>query len=439
MASQEISESVIHAITPADCQDLYYSGEKNTDMQCFPTLVDNRFYVSLQSLNQGSTSTVVFNPDQGLSDIVLTMTLPPANPTANGPGSYTGFAMPQNWGAMMIATSALRIGGSALYYFNGDQSFVDVLTDCEDSDKKLSVSQLSGGPILTPADYASQSNRTASVYLKMPFNSISALQKTLPCPTDLLTQPVQLLITFNRFSDVAFWYGSNNPNDANNALANLPNAFQSAQVNFKKTTLQNSEHLLARRENMLVSALTYPLRYFSQTSFRTTITQANGQPTQINVSGFRSGSIKYLDVWCRALSGPNGNPVSGTQYNFAPIITARLLINGLVMYDSQLNTAMWSLCDRKTPARFSTVQLAPNGANTGAIATPSSSSWLVIPFAQLCEDVAYKNVVALGYSIQNSIINLQLTLDQDGSYEVNVAPHYSATLMFSKNTAEYVF
>jgi hypothetical protein len=50
-----------------------------------------------------------------------------------------------------------------------------------------------------------------------------------------------------------------------------------------------------------------------------------------------------------------------------------------------------------------------------------------------------KNVVALGYAIQNSIINLSLTMEEDGQYEVFVAAHYTASLMFSKNTAEYVF
>ena len=434
MASQEISESVIHAITPADCQDLYYSGEKNTDLQCFPTLTDNRFYVSLQSTNQGSTSTIVFNPDQGVSHVILTATLP-APTGVSGPGSYAGYAMPQNWLASMVATTALRIGGSALYYFDGLQTFVDTLTDCEDSDKKLSVSQLSGGAILSPADYASASNRTASVYIKLPFNSISALQATLPCPTDLLTQPIQILITFNRFSDVAFYYGSGDPNAA---IVNLPTAFESAQVNFKKTTLQNSEHLLARRENMLVNALTYPLRYFSQTAFRANINQQAGASQQINVSGFRSGSIKYLDVFCRKLN-VSGSVVPGTNYNLAPIKSARLLINGLVMYDSQLNSAMWSLCERKTPCRFSTVKLTANAGNTAADAEAYSSPWLVIPFAQVCEPEAYKNVVALGYAIQNSIINLSLTMEEDGQYEVFVAAHYTASLMFSKNTAEYVF
>ena len=431
MSSAEIAESVTHAITPAKCQDEYYSGEGNTEMQCFPTLVDNRFYATLPSPFQNATNTVVFNPDQGLSDIVLTLALP----APSGAVSYGGWAFPNNWGQAMISQVALRIGGSALYYFTGDQMFIDTLTDCESSDKKQAVADLAGGALLSVADFQDQSKRTASIYLKMPFNSISALQKSLALPTDLLTQPIQFLITFNSFANIAFWYGAGNPN-----LANLPTQFEVAQVNFRKTTMQSSEHLLSRREDMLTHALTYPLRYFSQTTFRTNLNNVNAYgKNQINLTGFRSGSIKYIDVWVNRYS--NGVPVAGQTLNFVPIVSARLLINGLVMYDAQLNTGLWNLCERKNTTQFSTVGLAANGANTAAVAAPVTSSWLTIPFAQLCEPNAFNNVVNLGYPIQNSVVNLEIVLAEDGAdqYQLSAAYHYTSSLIFTKNSCEYVF
>lgn len=184
MASASISESVMHSITPAKCDDEYYPGEGNTELQCFPTLVDNRFYASLPSLSQGSTNTIIFNPDEGLSDIVLTLQLPAPNNPPSVQGTYIGWAMPQNWGQAMVQQVGLRIGGSALYYFTGDQIFIDNLTDCESSDKKQAVADYSGGLVQNDG-YNSLANRTASIYLKMPFNTISALQKQLPLPTDL--------------------------------------------------------------------------------------------------------------------------------------------------------------------------------------------------------------------------------------------------------------
>jgi hypothetical protein len=245
------------------------------------------------------------------------------------------------------------------------------------------------------------------------------------------------LITFNRFADVAFWYGAGLPQPQN-----LPSSFESGQVNFRKTTMQSSEHLLARRENMLVNALNYPLRYFTQTVFRTNVTQAgaggNNNYNTINLTGFRSGSLKYLDIYARRLDA-GGQIASGTNGLLQPIKSVRLLINGLVMYDSQNNSTMWNLCERKTPSRIQTTQLGLVAGNLRATATPFNSEWVVIPFSQLAEDVAFKNVVNLGYNIQNSVVNLQIIMQNAGTYEVSASYHYTASLMFTKNTCEYIF
>lgn len=435
MASAEISESVQHAITPAECKDFYYSGEGNTELQCFPTLVDNRYYFSLPSLSQSSTNTIIFNPDQGLSDIVLTASLPPSTGDS-GAGSWSGYAMPRGWLAAMVQQVALRIGGSSLYYFTGDQIMVDTLTDCEESGKKQGVMNFAGGELLSQADFSSSNavGRSASIYLKMPFNSISALQKTLALPTDLLTQPVQILVQMRSFQDVAFWYGSGTP-----VTSNLPTAFSILQCNFRKTTMQSSEHLLARREDMLHKALTYPLRYFAQTAFKTTVPATAGVPATINLTGFRSGSVKYIDVWARPLSSTQ-QPVPGTNWNWVPFTAVTMLINGLVMYDSRdTNNGLWSLCDRKTPAQVDVTSLTASGDNTYAVPTPSVMPWTPIQLGQISESGCFENEVALGYPIQNSVVNLSVTLPTTGFYEISAAYHYAASLVFTKNTAEYVF
>jgi hypothetical protein len=62
MALAQTSESVLHAITPGHCEDTYYPGSTNTAVQCYNALTDNRFTISLPSVNQGSTSQLIFNP-----------------------------------------------------------------------------------------------------------------------------------------------------------------------------------------------------------------------------------------------------------------------------------------------------------------------------------------------------------------------------------------
>ena len=428
----EISESIQHAISPGECKDLYYPGKENSELQCFPTVVNNRFYASLPALTGGATNTLIFNPDQGLSDMVLTVSLPLAG--SGGP-SYAGWAFPKGWANAMIFQVGLRIGGSSLYYFTGDQMLVDTLTDCEDEGKKQAVFSLGGGELTQSGQFADPDQMNASVYIKLPYNTISALQKSLPLPTDLLTQPVQVLIQFKQFADVAQWVGTGSP-----TYSTLCSSFESAQVNYKQTTIQNSEHLLARRTDMNVRALAYPLRYFSQTTFRTQYSAPPaGNQSSINLTGFRQGSVKYLSIWARVI---------GSQpWDWIPLDAVQVLINGLVYYDSRKsNSQMWNLCDRKTTAQVDNTVIGGQGTGTGTL-TPSTTPWTVVPFGQDSEPSAYCNEVVLGAPISNSVVNLYVTLpvSHNGvalagqTIELSASYAYAASLMFSKGTAEYVF
>jgi len=425
----QTSESVLHSITPAVCDDKYYAGKTNTEAQCFGAIQDNRFIVSLPSVSQGSTSQIIFNPNQGLSDIVITAQLPPAAGTV-----WTGYAMPAGWLAAMVNTVALRVGGSSLYYWTGDQILLDTLGECETLSKKNGVFSAAGAALTSAAQFTtsgSVSNLDGSIYLKMPFNSISALQKTLPLPTDLLTQPVTILITWKNFSDVAFQYATG---------GTLPTAFASVVAQFRQTTLINSEHLLSRREPMNDKMLVVPLRHFAQTTFRTTQPVTAGQAVQLNLTGLRAGSIKYIDIWATSATAASGNP-----FNFVPLISAQLLVNGLVYYDStQYNTQLWNLCESKVALAIENNSVlsssaSPITSSTTCVATASSPPWLRISFAQLCEPVAYSNDLTLGLTIANSVVNLNLVFPVSDTLQINAAYHYACNLIATKGTMEYLF
>jgi hypothetical protein len=211
-------------------------------------------------------------------------------------------------------------------------------------------------------------------------------------------------------------------------------------MNFRKTTMQNSEHLLSRRENMLEKALTFPLKYFPQTAFKTTLrnVSANGL-NALNIAGFRSGSIKELVAWARPMSG--GRVVPGGQWNCVPFKSVKLLINGLVMYDSQnYNGGVWSLIDRNTPCQVDTTVLSANTARSAALASPSTMNWTLIPLGQQIQSLPSESSVSMGYPIQNSVVNIEVVFDTDyPEIEVSVAAHYTCSLVATKNTMEYVF
>jgi hypothetical protein len=428
----EIVESVQHAITPAECVDLYYPGKENTDIQCFPTTVENRFRTDLPSLNFGATNTLIFNPTEGLGDIALTLVLPA--PVVGG-ADYDGWALSRGWGSQFINQVGIRIGGSSLYYFTGDQLEIQNFMDCEDSGKKDALWALAGSEILNSVSFADLQARTATVYIKCPWNSISALQKRLPLPTDLLTQPVQIQITFNRAADVFY------PNIGASATA-LPSAFTSASVQYKQTHMADSSKLLARRVNMNDSALTYPLKEFQQTTFRTTVGGVTaGSDVQINLTGFRSGSVKSIDVWAIQVKDDDGAAVNvGNARNYSQILKARLSVNGLVYYDSDdYSYQMWNLCDMKTPGKFDTTVLTLDLSSGAVVAVPSVAPFVHIPFAQVSQALANNSDVTLGLPIANSVVNMTLQFPESGTYLISASYNYVSSLMFSKGSCEYVF
>jgi hypothetical protein len=103
--NQEIVEAV-QAITPGEMKDMYYPGEENTEKVAFATYVENRFQASLPTATFGSSSTVTFNPTEGLGDIALTLKLPSQ--------TYTGLGCSTGWGYAAIRQVGIRIGNSSL-------------------------------------------------------------------------------------------------------------------------------------------------------------------------------------------------------------------------------------------------------------------------------------------------------------------------------------
>jgi hypothetical protein len=423
--NSEISENVQMAITPGEVQDLYYPGKTNTEVQAFPSTMENRFYAGLNNPAFGGSSTILFNPAEGVSDIVLNLQLP----VAAAPATYANWALGKSWGAKAIRQIGFRVGGSSLYYITGDQMWVDTLDDCEDQAKKNAIVTLAGAECLTPADFADQRKLSAYVYIKLPWNTISSLQKVLPLSSDNLTQPIQIIVEFYPYTHIFFPLAG--------ALASaLPSGFSYAQMNFRQVHLTDSSHILSRRVNMNENCLTLPLRGFLQTAFKTTAVVANPDlPVQINLTGFRQSSLKDITLWAVKAS----DIVQGQDLTFQPLLDVQLSVNGLIYYQTVAESAqIWSLCDRKTPTAVSTTTLSDAGGGNAA-ATPYSASWVVVPFAQVVQPLAGESDVALGLSVQNSVVNLSLRLPTADTYVITASYKSVASLALSRGTAEYIF
>jgi hypothetical protein len=422
--NQVISEEITKSVLPGEVVDMYYPSEATIEKSAYGSYQENRFVTALQSTNFGSSSTILFNPTQGLSDVMITLEMPDSLATS------TGLALSQGWGYTAIKSVGIRVGSSSLYYWASDQLFIRNMAECEDSDKKEQIAYLGGQACSGASDFADPDKRTAYVVIKNPFTSVSAQQKPMPLPTDLLTQPVQWIIELAPASQVFVV----NPVSA----SPLPSQYASAEVNFRQIHLLNGNDQLATRVNMNENALVVPLKFgFQQSVFRTTQTQTSTTtPIQINLTGVRNGSLKSIDLWCCRADDFNG----GNMFRLGLMKNIKLLINGLVYYTSRgAQHQLLSLLDNKVPLKWDEAFCKYDASGNLSVGSVTAS-FVNIPFAIHTEDLAGEYDIALGIAIQNSVMNLEVSLPETGvPYVISAQYNYASNLMFSKGGAEYIF
>lgn len=432
----DIITHIQDSVRPGECVDMYYANAENSMKQCHPTTVENRYYIDLNSKNFGSASTLIFNPDEGVTHLLLTLQLPA--PTSV-PGAYAGLALNRGWGYNMIRRIGVRYAGSTLYYFANDQELIDCLADCEDSVKKDQMLLLGGQPLLSASsaspgagDFADASKRTAYVYIKLPHNTPSAQEASLPFPSDLLTAPIQVNVEFKSANEVFL----QNATIAGGSPV-LPSAFDVAQVQWRQVHFDDRGEQLSRKVNMAEMAYSYPLKYFAQEVFRVQNVQGGTNQT-ITLTGLRSGNCKTIRVWVKPTNDANA-------LNFVAPNSLELSVNGLIYFSSRYGQQqLWNLVERKTSASFNNEIIAPvlSSGVTSWVATPSTGYWIDIPFAQQSEVLANEAELTHGLSIMNSIVNLQLNLpalSPGETYTVTAEYLFNSTLLFSRGSCEYVF
>ena len=357
------------------------------------------------SKNSSASSTVLFNPDEGVTHLLLTLQLPAPSPSV----SYAGLALNRGWGYNAIRRIGVRYAGSTLYYFANDQELIDCLADCEDSSKKDILLLLGGQSMLSApssspgaGDFADASKRTAYVYIKLPHNTPSAQEASLPLPTDALTAPIQVNIEFKSANEI---FTLQNNTIAGGSSPVLPSAFDVAQVQWRQIHFDDRSEQLSRRHNLAEMAYSYPLKYFAQEVFRVQNVEG-GTNYPVTLTGMRSGNMKGIRIWCK----PN-NEANALKYVSPNSI--ELSVNGLIYFSSRYGQQqLWNLVERKTSASFTMELIAPvldNGV-TKWVATPSTGYWIDIPFAQQSEVLANESELTHGLSIMNSIVNLNINL-----------------------------
>lgn len=442
--NQLTSESVQASVRPHECEDLYYADKKNNKVQCFPAVVENRFSVGLPSLTSGSTSTVTFNPDGLISDVVLTAVLPIPDAIGTNPAGM-GLGLTRGWLYQLVENVSVRYAGSSIYYFEGEQELMSILSECEDSVKRDNMLTLGGAEITSASAWAQESVRSASIYIKLPHNSPSAQEKPLGFPTDAIAAPVQIQVKFKPFSSV-FLANAITTAPAGGATATLaqvqasiPTRFDSAEVQFKQAHLQDRSDAIASRMDLSKQSLSIPLKNFAQTQFETTLLGGVGN---VSLTGFRSGSVQGIMLWAVAKSDLTS--VGAKQpLRYLPIKSVELSVNGLVYFRANNNSSqIWDLVERKTAAQFSTTELTWNGTtNVYDAGDGISGYWVWIPFAQGTETLRDQMLLSNGLGISNSIVNLNVDVGMAAPADCVLYAQYlyNATILAAGGSCDFVF
>ena len=440
---QMMSESVQAAVRPHECENQYYADKRNSKVSCLPSTVENRFVVTLPSPAGGSTSTVVFNPDGLITDICLTAQLNAPLVPAAGLAAGAGLGVTRGWLYQLVDRITVRYAGSSLYQFGGEQELIQILSECEDSVKRDNMLVLGGAEIATPTDWADADLRTGSIYIKLPHNSPSAQEKPLGFPTSEISAPVQIQVTFKPFANIllANAVAGANPATLAQVQASAPTGFSIAEMQFKQAHLNDRGDSVSAKKDLSTMALSLPLKNFMQSQFETTLPDGSSRH-QINLTGFRSGSVQGIMVWAVRESDINVAGVGSRQpLRYLPLREVELAVNGLVYFRAARNSSqLWDLVERKTACQFSTTSLAWDNTNSVYIPSGMAGYWVWIPFAQGNEVLRDQSMLSNGLGIANSVVNLTVDTGVSGAKVKLFASYlYNSTILISGGSCDYTF
>ena len=428
----EAAMNVQDSIRPGMDVDTYYPTSTNSEKQMHATVMDNRFFINLPSLNSGSSSTVTFNPQEGLAEVILTIQL-------QAPATGQGLALPEGWGYSMLRRIGYRYGSSQLYYISGAQNLMQAVALCEDSGKKQQLFFLGGQALLAPTDWADAGKRTAYIYLRLPHSSPALSGGALPFPSDVLTAPIQIQIDLADFNQVvtAVTVGQTPPDS-------VPTSLASAVINWTQVTFQDSSDLVARRFDMSKHALTIPLcEGWTQEEVQFPFTSGGQGQFQLSLTGCKAGDLKKLRIFFTKptdTAGPGNIIQPGLFYAPSQLTFA---INGLIYLDSTNGSwLLTNLIRRRQPpvVTYSALQ-APLAAPGNFGALPTTSTFVEIDLSQAhTRGDSQECALVHGVAVMNSVLNLTGVMPLSATnYIAHVEYVLNCSWMASRGSAEFVF
>jgi len=425
--------SVQEMVRPGEPLDLYYYSGETSKKAAFATTQNTKYQVNFSNTGAG-TSTFLFPPQNGLQDIVVTCQFAGIPNTFAGLG---GLALPAGWLWSLVKSCSFRYGGTSQFTLTGDQLLQNALRDQTSRTSCDDIVNI-GGNYASGTDL--RNTQTASIVLRLPHASASGVNKSLPFPTDCLTQQCQVLLEIN--SPASVWTNVSGIALPSQCLALSQGYFQCQQIMFN-----NMGDSLARRVDLSSKAYAFPCEFVQQ---KVIINLVNSEaPQPVVLSGFRAGSVKSIQVWLTDLAdvqtSSTGATVAFNPNKFQVPTSVEMLYAGDVYarYNNGVGQLFNLLNSNKASAfDLAVVSSGAPGTTTLNAPLPYLSQWLELPFAQpLCDEDAHY-ILIHGRAITNGIINLNnLVVPYVSSvgWQLNCSFVYSTTLLFSQGSVDYVF
>ena len=425
--------SVQEMVRPGEPLDLYYYSGETSKKAAFPTTQNTKYQVNFSNLGAG-TSSFLFPPQNGLQDIVVTVQFAGLPNTTPG---LQGLALPAGWAWALVKSCAFRYGGTSQFVLTGDQLLQNALRDQTSRTSCDDIVNL-GGNYASGTDLVN--TQTASIVLRLPHASASGVNKSLPFPTDCLTQQCQVLLEIN--PPASLW-----TNVTGTPLPSAVSQLSQGYFQCQQVMFNNMGDSLARRVDLSSKAYAFPCEFVQQKSQIALLN--NVAPQTVVLSGFRAGSVKSIQIWLTDLTDVQTSSSGATTgYNpnkFLVPTSVEMLYAGDIYakYDNGVGQ-LFNLLNGNKASAFD-LAVVNSGAPAATVLnnpTPFLSQWLELPFAQpLCDEDAHY-ILVHGRAITNGIINLNNVVVPYVSatgWQLNVSYVYNSTLLFSQGSVDYVF
>lgn len=375
--------------------DIYYSRFNTIQSMAEVTYNTGRYQTSLSSTQFGGTSTVLVPNGSLLSTFYLHLEI---TPTVTDPN----LTLPRGWGFACLRQISYLMGSSNVPNISLDKHSIlqVIMGQCENAEKRSEMFHLAGEEQL---GLIAGVTVTADITIPLPWSTAAGRDQKLPLPTDLLSNPITVQVSFDTAR--AIFGGSG---------TNLPDKFSNATALMRQGDMLNRDAglrpVMYKNPSLIYG---YPFIHFQSNQFQINVADSSQQT--VTLTGFINADL--LGFSFGVLSNADAISTGGQSvrpFNYQELQNIEVLFNGLTMHQSI--GRMHKLTNMNSMNGSSSFQ---NSNINGAVVAPFLSSpfdtYIVwIDFSRIkCEQFSghYDNV----WRVPNNTITLKFACSLGGA------------------------